>query len=91
MLNYYCYHHYHHHHHHYYSYSSYYYSTFIPGKLCDASARYERAIQEEPNEIGHHKVTGCNGVSSFMGKLILTKASFYEAINQTRVLIFIGT
>ena len=64
---------------------------FVLGKLCDASARYERAIQEEPNEIGHHKVTGCNGVSSFMGKLILTKASFYEAINQTRVLIFIGT
>jgi len=25
------------------------------GKLCDASARYERAIQEEPGEIGHHK------------------------------------
>ena len=42
---------------------------FILGKLCDASARYERAIQEEPNEIGHHKVTGCN-VSSFMGKLM---------------------
>ena len=33
---------------------------FILGKLCDASARYERAIQEEPNEIGHHKVTDCN-------------------------------
>ena len=26
------------------------------GKLCDASARYEKAIQEEPEEIGHHKV-----------------------------------
>ncbi|XP_022800792.1 serine/threonine-protein kinase ATR-like [Stylophora pistillata] len=25
------------------------------GKLCDVSARYERAIQEEPGEIGHHK------------------------------------
>ncbi|RMX47129.1 hypothetical protein pdam_00018677 [Pocillopora damicornis] len=25
------------------------------GKLCDVSARYERAIQEEPDEIGHHK------------------------------------
>ena len=60
---------------------------FTPGKLCDASARYERAIQEEPNEIGHHKVTGCN-VSSFMGKLILTKES-YHAINQTGVLVFI--
>ena len=41
------------------------YFMFILGKLCDASARYERAIQEEPNEIGHHKVTVCN-VSSFM-------------------------
>ena len=59
---------------------------FILGKLCDASARYERAIQEEPNEIGHHKVTDCN-VSSFMGKLILTKAS-YHAINQTGVPVF---
>ena len=29
---------------------------FYKGKLCDASARYERAIQEEPGEIGHHKV-----------------------------------
>ena len=77
MLNYYC---YHHHHHHYCYYDDdddyYYYSMFILGKLCDASARYERAIQEEPNEIGHHKVTGCN-VSSFMGKLMLTKASFW--------------
>ncbi len=29
---------------------------FLKGKLCDASARYEKAIQEEPGEIGHHKV-----------------------------------
>ena len=42
---------------------------FILGKLCDASVRYERAIQEEPNEIGHHKVTACT-VSSFMGFII---------------------
>ena len=41
-------------------YDYYYYSMFTLGKLCDASARYERAIQEEPNEIGHHKVTDCN-------------------------------
>ena len=59
---------------------------FILGKLCDASARYERAIQEEPNEIGHHKVTDCN-FSSFMGELILTKAS-YHAINQTGLPVF---
>lgn len=31
--------------------------SFFSGKLCDASARYERAIQEEPGEIGHHKVS----------------------------------
>lgn len=30
--------------------------ALFTGKLCDASARYEKAIQEEPNEIGHHKV-----------------------------------
>lgn len=63
----------------------YYY--VVLGKLCDASARYERAIQEEPNEIGHHKVTDGN-FSSFTGKLILTKAS-YHAINQTGVPVFI--
>ena len=40
------------------------------GKLCDVSARYERAIQEEPDEIGHHKVrigfveAGINSLSS---------------------------
>ena len=45
------------------------YFMFILGKLCDASVRYERAIQEEPNEIGHHKVTACT-VSSFMGFII---------------------
>ena len=66
---------------------------FILGKLCDASVRYERAIQEEPNEIGHHKVTVCN-VSSFMGFIInnnlfiLTKAS-HQAINQTGVPVLI--
>ena len=45
----------------YYHYRSLYrYIIFIlllfKGKLCDASARYEKAIQEEPGEIGHHKV-----------------------------------
>ena len=59
---------------------------FIPGKLCDASARYERAIQEEPNEIGHHKVTDCN-FCSFMGELIFLTAS-YHAINQTGLPVF---
>lgn len=29
---------------------------FSAGKLCDAAARYEKAIQEESDEIGHHKV-----------------------------------
>ena len=28
----------------------------IVGKLVDASACYERAIQEQPKEMGHHKV-----------------------------------